>query len=214
MAFLLCVRHGETDWNLERRWQGHSDRRLTPTGLAQAASVADALQAHSFAEIVTSDLSRSVETARPLASARGLPLREVASLREVDVGSWAGLTRAEATARDPEGAARHAAGGTGWDDGETYEELMERSAAAAGELAARHDADADVAVFTHGGVIRALAARALGLPSQQARLRLHAVAHASLTTVHVRRSDDPSTWQLVCYNRPLAAQAMPAIDVT
>jgi broad specificity phosphatase PhoE len=214
MTLLYCVRHGETDWNRERRWQGHTDRHLNDEGRAHAAAAAEALAAVPFASIISSDLRRSLDTAAPLAARLDLPVRTEVGLREVDVGSWAGLTREQAFARDPRGARRHAAGRTGWTDGETYEQMMARAADAATRIADAHDQTDRVAVFTHGGVIRGLAAHVLGIDSATARRQLRAVAHVSLTVVRVPRTGQDRPWQLARYNHHLVELALSPDDVT
>ena len=214
MTLLYCVRHGETDWNRERRWQGHTDRHLNAEGRGHAEAAAEALAAVPFASVVSSDLQRSLDTAAPLAARLGLPIRQERGLREVDVGSWAGLTREEAFRQDPVAADRHAAGETGWTDGETYDQMTARAAAAAAAIADDHGTDDRVAVFTHGGVIRGLAAHILGLGSAAARVHLRAVAHVSLTVVRVPHSSQNRPWQLVRYNHHLVELALSPDDVT
>jgi len=214
MTLLYCVRHGETDWNRQRRWQGHTDQPLNAEGRSHAEAAAEALAGVPFASVVSSDLRRSLDTAAPLAARLGLAVQSEPGLREVDVGSWAGLTREQAFAADPDAARRHAAGETGWTDGETYEQMMTRAATAARAIADAHEADDRVAVFTHGGVIRGLAAHVLGVDSAAARLHLRAVAHVSLTVVRVPRARRARTWQLARYNHHLVELALSPDDVT
>jgi broad specificity phosphatase PhoE len=83
-------------------------------------------------------------------------------LREVDVGSWSGLTRAEAESRFTALYSRWLAGGEGWDDGESYEQMSTRVVRAILRIAERHD-DERVLVVAHGGSIRAVHAAALGV---------------------------------------------------
>jgi broad specificity phosphatase PhoE len=156
VAILLLVRHGETDWNRERRWQGHADRPLNEAGRAQARELADRLAAdHPPAAIHSSDLVRARETAEIVADRLGLPVRVDARLREVDVGEWSGLTLAEVEERYPEGLRRRLEGGPGWERGETYEAMGERVLEALHEIAAEaHDGGA--LVVTHGGAMRAV----------------------------------------------------------
>jgi broad specificity phosphatase PhoE len=159
---LLLARHGETDWNQARRWQGHADRPLTALGRAQAAALAERLADIELDAVYASDLRRARETAAAVAAEQGLSVIERRDLREVDVGSWEGLTREEAEARFPDGYRRWLAGGTGWDDGETYEQMSARVLAAMGQIAAAHEGGR-VLVVSHGGPIRAIHAAALGL---------------------------------------------------
>jgi broad specificity phosphatase PhoE len=176
---ILLVRHGETDWNLERRWQGHTDRPLNETGRAQARELADLLATDPPDAVYSSDLARARETAEIVAARLGLPVAVDARLREVDVGEWSGLTMAEIEERFPEALQRRLAGGTGWERGETYEQMGERVVAALGEIAERHDGGR-VVVITHGGSVRA-ALHAAGVPDEE---RPH-VRNCAVHPVHV-----------------------------
>jgi broad specificity phosphatase PhoE len=195
MPVLLLVRHGETAWNRARRWQGQHDLPLTALGEAQAIATARRLMVERPVALVSSDLIRARQTAEAIAEACGLEVELDPGLREVDVGSWVGLTSEEAAARDPAGHARWVAGGTGWDDGETYPAMAERVVDAANTIASRHGPTDRVVVVAHGGPIRALAAHAVALEGD-GRRRLAAGPNASLTTIDVR--DDG--WRLVAYN--------------
>src|SRR5436190_14632330 len=92
---LLLARHGETDWNHARRWQGHADRPLTERGRAQAASLAERLADIALDAVYASDLQRARETAAVVAAKQGLEVIELRDLREVDVGSWEDRTLTE-----------------------------------------------------------------------------------------------------------------------
>jgi 2,3-bisphosphoglycerate-dependent phosphoglycerate mutase len=162
MATILLARHGETDWNAERRWQGHTDRPLTPRGREQAEALAERLTETALEAVYASDLTRARETAAAVAKRRGLEVRTTPDLREVDVGAWAGLTKTEAQTRFPQAFARWKEGYPGWDDGETYEQMSARVTGAIRRIAERHP-DQPVLVVSHGGAIRAIHATALGL---------------------------------------------------
>ena len=151
---LLLARHGETDWNRERRWQGHAEIELNDTGRAQARRLADELAVDPPSLVYSSDLSRSRETAEIVAVAIGLPVALDPRLREVDVGEWSGLTWPEVEERFPDGARRRLAGGTGWEHGEAFEAMRDRVTEALLELAAGHDGER-ILVVTHGGPITA-----------------------------------------------------------
>jgi probable phosphoglycerate mutase len=161
---LLLARHGETDWNRIGRWQGHADPPLNETGRRQAVELAERLAGDGIAAVYSSDLVRASETARVVGDRLGLPIVQDAGLREIDVGSWSGLTRAEVQGRFPDGFARWLRGEIGH-DGETREQLTERAADAALRIATRHPGE-KVLVVTHGGVIRALRRQAAGEPGQ------------------------------------------------
>ena len=91
---LYLTRHGETDWNAEGRWQGHTDVPLNSTGEAQARAMADALRGTGIGAVVSSDLRRACDTARIVAGILGVDVAYVdADLRERAFGLFEGLTR-------------------------------------------------------------------------------------------------------------------------
>jgi broad specificity phosphatase PhoE len=159
---ILLARHGESDWNRSKRWQGFTDRPLTEVGRQQAAVLAERLEYTELDAVYSSDLRRARETAEVVARSKGLPVETTPDLREVDVGSWSGLTRAEAEARHPEGYARWLQGAEGWEDGETYGQLGGRVVRAIKRIAKERDGER-VLVVAHGGTIRAVHAAALGV---------------------------------------------------
>ena len=177
MTTILLARHGETDWNRANRFQGHADPPLNDTGRSQAAELAAALAEEPFAAVYSSPLRRAFETAEIVAAPHGLEPVPVEALREVDVGSWQGLTRAEIEERFPAQFARWLEYEQGWDDGETYDEMGVRVMAALLELAAAHDGEQILAV-SHGGPVRAAYAVADQITHGEARRRGPVVANA------------------------------------
>ena len=169
MTTLLLARHGETDWNSERRWQGHADQPLNARGREQARALAAELAERSIDAVYSSDLLRARETAEIVAEQLGLEVRVDPALREVDVGSWSGLVHTEIEASDPDGFRRWQDGGKGWEHGESYEEMGARVVAAVVSIAAAHP-DETVLVVSHGGSIRACRAAAAGLDYGQSRV--------------------------------------------
>lgn len=143
---IILVRHGETDWNLERRWQGHADRPLNETGREQARELAHELAGREIAAIYSSDLMRAHETARILAGGLGLDVTAVPDLRERRFGSWEGLRDEDVEHRFP--------GAHGPPDGETREEMTTRVLDSLRRICATHPDDT-VLVVSHGGPIRA-----------------------------------------------------------
>ncbi|HEU4449268.1 MAG TPA: histidine phosphatase family protein [Gaiellaceae bacterium] len=185
MTTVYLARHGQSDWNAARRWQGHADRPLTDLGRRQAAELAERLRDVALEAVYSSDLRRARETAEAVAAPRGLLVRVRSDLREVDVGSWSGLTRAEAEERFPEGFARWKAGGHGWEGGEPYDLMAARVVAAVLDLARAHPTGG-VLVVAHGGPIRALHSVALGLEIAEHRRLTPVAANAHLSRVAVR----------------------------
>lgn len=147
---LLLVRHAQSEWNAEGRWQGRADPPLSELGTTQAAQAARRLG--NVDVIVSSPLQRAVVTAETIAEHTGVgPVQIDADLAERDVGAWSGLTRAEIEEgwpgyldqrRQPEGF-------------EPSESVLGRLDAAMARIEAAHRG-ADVLVVTHGGLIYVL----------------------------------------------------------
>lgn len=155
-SFLL-IRHAESVWNAEGRWQGHGDPPLSDRGLDQARRLAGELATEPIDVLITSDLLRARETARPLATARHLVPETDPRLRELDVAAWTGLCRDEIERKDSQLLEEFEnedpeirPGG-----GETRLELRERVRRAIAEWTEAH-AGRRITLVTHLGVIRAL----------------------------------------------------------
>lgn len=173
MTRITLVRHGETCWNADGRFQGQQDIALNDTGRQQARRTAAALATEPFAACYTSDLQRAWETAEILAAPHGLtPVRDP-RLREASFGAWEGCVLAEIATRWPEALAAWRADSlrTRPPGGETLEAVQTRVAAALHELLARH-ADESVLLVGHGGSARAIIVEALGTTLEIYR-RLH-----------------------------------------
>lgn len=195
-AQLVLWRHGESEWNRERRCQGQTDVPLSPRGTAQARAaarpLADALHP---TLIVSSDLRRAYDTARPLAGITGLPIAVDKRLREVAKGRWEGLTHAEVAQRYP-------AEVQAWQRGEDIargggEAAAEATARAVTAVLAAVDGQppgAVVVACTHGGLIRLLIGHLLSLPDWRAVGGLDNTA----STVLAHRA--PGQWQLLAHN--------------
>jgi len=167
---IFLVRHGQTEWNLARRYQGWSDSPLTPLGITQAEAIGRKLAAipeAASAAIVASPIGRAHRTAEIIAE--GLGRREPPllddRLREISLGSWDGLDRREVRSRFGADFVEFE-----WyfrtPDGETYEGF-------AGRIASWLDEprDAPLIVVAHGIVTRVLRGLYAGLPRSEA-LRL------------------------------------------
>jgi probable phosphoglycerate mutase len=154
MTELLLIRHAETDFNRQLRFQGHTDTPLNANGIAQAERLAARLLGEPLDLVVSSDLQRAQQTARPLLDRRALPLRADPVWREQAFGVLEGLDAAGVRARQPEAWAawqRHDAD-LAPPGGESYRDFHARVWQALRDLARDH-AGARVAVFTHGGVL-------------------------------------------------------------
>ena len=146
---ILLARHGETDWNRERRVQGHADEPLNETGRAQARELAAELAREPFDAIYASDLARAGETALIVAEHHDVDVVLLPELRERHFGSWEGLTDTEILRRFPDARPGH------WGDGEVAEEMAGRVVAAVHRIAESHPGG-HVLVVAHGGPLRAV----------------------------------------------------------
>ncbi|WP_113704740.1 histidine phosphatase family protein [Nonomuraea lactucae] len=158
---IVCLRHGQTLWNVEHRFQGHSDIPLDETGLAQATRAASLLASLRPTLIVSSDLRRANDTALALARLVGLDVAVDKAFRERGGGQWEGLTRDEIAARWPEEY-------VAWEapDGEPVGDVAARVAAAMRRWAARLDGDGLLVIASHGAALRLGICELLGLPEE------------------------------------------------
>jgi broad specificity phosphatase PhoE len=180
---IVLVRHGETDWNRERRYQGHADTPLNEAGRRQAVELADALRDEGLTAVYTSPLRRAAETAHIVAQRLGLAAAELEALREIDVGDWQGLTVDEVKARFHEGL--DAAWRSGWQNGETHDELSARVLPALIDLERTH-AGGRVLGVTHAGPIRAALAAATGISHEESRSQIGPLANCAVFRFAIR----------------------------
>ena len=161
---VVFVRHGQTDWNVERRWQGQENIPLNATGRLQAAAVARRLARWPLAALYSSDLSRAADTAAAIGAQLALPVQFDPVWRERHGGIFQGLTVAEREVRFPIEAARFAENlALAPPDGEGIAPLRMRAVAGLEALLARHGGET-VGVVSHGGTIMAIVSHVLGLP--------------------------------------------------
>jgi probable phosphoglycerate mutase len=187
---LVLWRHGQTVWNVERRFQGQSDIPLDATGQAQADRAARLLAALQPDMIVSSDLSRATSTAAPLARLTGLDVTLDKDLRERHGGCWEGLLDAEIRERYP---AEHAA----WNppDGETSVVVADRVRGALNRAAAAAGDDGLVVVVSHGAALRLGMSRLLGMPEELFGV-LGPLSNCSWSVLAMRKPG----WRLIEHN--------------
>ena len=162
---VVVLRHGETDHNAARVWQGHLDTPLSELGRRQADAVGPALAALSPHRIVSSDLTRARLTAESVGRACGIPVELDARFREIDVGAWQGMSAADVADRWPQVQAALARGEDvrRGDHGETVAEVADRVGAALTEHLEALGPGQCLVVSTHGASGRTAAAWLLGL---------------------------------------------------
>jgi broad specificity phosphatase PhoE len=161
---IVLVRHGATDWNLEHRCQGSTDRALSETGVRQAEEIAIRLRAETVHGVYSSDLTRARQTAELIGQQHGLPVEIETRIRELDHGQLEGLTFAEI---------KQSYGGflSRWRSepaelevpgGERLIDVAERAWAGLNRIAARHGAADNIVVVSHNFPIVGIVCRITG----------------------------------------------------
>jgi len=164
---LLLVRHGVTDWNTARRYQGQTDTPLNAEGRRQARLLARTLAGETVDTLYASDLKRAMETAVILAETLGVHVESTKALREMRFGVLEGRTWAEAQASDPEMLAAWLADrDTPPPGGETQTAFTARIADFLDTIRREHDGQT-VLLTAHGGPLKEIIRLALGLPPEQ-----------------------------------------------
>lgn len=153
---VYLIRHGETDWNVQQRWQGHTDVPLNEKGLQQARLLAQRLQREGvgFDAIYSSDLTRAYQTAWEVGAALQVAVELLPPLREIDLGYWSGMTREEIREQYP---VEYALLEQGQDiprgGGETLAILQERVVKVVEAMVRQHPGER-LAFVSHGGPVR------------------------------------------------------------
>jgi broad specificity phosphatase PhoE len=160
---ILLIRHGQSEGNAEGRFGGHTATPLSERGRLEAEATARSLASENLTAIYSSDLSRAVETARPLARLTGLEINRTEAFRERSVGVMEGLSFEEAAAEHPEQYAallhrdfEHIILG-----GESYRQMLDRASRKLDEIIAAHTGGR-VAIYSHTGTICILTLHLMG----------------------------------------------------
>ena len=197
MKRLVLLRHGVTEWNRERRFQGQADIELAPLGHEQAAGAAAALALLEPSLVWSSDLSRARATAERVAGAAGLPITLDERLREIHVGELQGLTHDEVAERHGPGPWDYGAHG-----GESEDDAAARVVGALEDATATLEEDGTGILVCHGHSIRVALVGFLGWPVDLSAT-LGAIDNCGwveLIAVPATRSA-PASWRLAAYNR-------------
>jgi alpha-ribazole phosphatase len=167
MTQLVLIRHGETEWNVEGRWQGQADVPLNARGQQQAQELAQELADTGISAIYSSDLQRAYATAQALAQKTGLEIHTDERLREIHQGDWQGMlvteiqeryaSRFEDRRKNPLTVAPPG--------GESVAEVKERVIAAVEDILERHP-NHRVAIVSHGFALAVIQVHYLGMPME------------------------------------------------
>ena len=167
---IILIRHGETEWNLTGRWQGHADSPLSERGVSQAVALGERLKGEELDYFYSSDLGRAQHTARLVGGPSGWHPILMESLRELDLGVLEGLTTEEMLKASPGEYQSFRNNGPEYQvpGGESFRQFYERCANTLEEMACKH-AGKKIGVITHGGFLGAIFRYILQIPLEAER---------------------------------------------
>ena len=174
MMKLCLLRHGQTSFNLQGRWQGSSDIPLNETGFEEARQAADELAGEHFTAFYSSDLQRARVTAEIIAQKHALPVSTDSRLREINMGIWEGQLLSEIPGLYPEAWAERLrnpvdARAPG---GESLRELSLRVTQAIQDICAQYHADDRLVIVAHGLCLAAFLCHVQNIPLEEAYERI------------------------------------------
>lgn len=162
---IILIRHGQTKWNAQGRFQGQSDTELLPEGIAQAKLLAQHFPLTKLDAIYCSDLSRARQTAQPIADKFKLKVQPCSRLREMNFGVWEGMLFDDINKKWPDAMRKF------FDDplcvnipeAENFEELEQRAVQAVEEIITNNNGKT-VAIVAHGAVNKAVLGHIMHVP--------------------------------------------------
>lgn len=180
MTKLYLIRHAEAEGNLYRRIQGHYNSLLTENGYRQVEALKARFADTHIDAVYSSDLFRTMETAKAIYLPKGLTLQTRSDLRELNMGEWEDRTWGQVALEQPEQMRKFTRGMPDWqvENAETFAQLQQRVGDALLDIAKAHDGQT-VAVFSHGMAIRYSCGRFMGLSLEEC----HSIAHNDNTAV-------------------------------
>jgi broad specificity phosphatase PhoE len=202
---IVCVRHGRTAWNAERRFQGHADIPLDGEGLEQARALAAHLRGEPFDLAITSDLDRAAATAGLICAGRDIVLERDPELREMRFGVWEGLTWPEIVARTPDLDEAHEKAPRYYtpENGESFAALTARSVRAFERITGRLGPEGRALVVSHAGVMHALVGGIFGAESELT------MGLKFLPASVMRLAGSPATgWRIAAVNETAAGRTV------
>ncbi|WP_366922398.1 alpha-ribazole phosphatase [Metallumcola ferriviriculae] len=166
MLEMYLVRHGETLWNQDHKYQGHQDVPLSEVGRRQAKELAHWLKEVRYTAIYASDLSRAYDTAAAVADSRAIKVTADRRLREINFGTWEGRTFKEINKIFPDIVKQwmENPAEVNLPEGESFALVKKRAYQAVKDIVAKNEYAGKVAVFSHGATIRTILCSVLDLP--------------------------------------------------
>jgi len=164
------IRHGETEWNLSGRWQGHADSPLSERGVAQAEALGKRMKPGDFDFLYSSDLDRAMHTSRLVSASSGWEVIAREDLRERDLGVLEALTTEEMLEREPEAYRSFRNDGPAYapPGGESFKQFCVRCSNAVEQISATHEGS-KIGIVAHGGVLGAFFRYAMNIPLEAER---------------------------------------------
>ena len=204
---VTLIRHGETEWNLSGRWQGHADSPLSERGVAQAEALGKRLKSDDFDFFYSSDLGRAMHTSSLVGGPSGWEAIPREELRERDLGVLEALTTDEMLEREAETYRSFRNDGPEYvpPGGESFKQFCERCAKAVEAIALSHHG-AKIGIVTHGGVLGALFRYVLNVPLEKER-------NFVLLNCSLNRIDKKdNVWNLVSWGDIAHLEGMDCLD--
>jgi probable phosphoglycerate mutase len=196
---VVLWRHGQTDWNVENRFQGHSDIPLNKVGQYQASEAAQVLAALRPDRIISSDLIRAQETAAALAALTDIKVEINPNLRETDGGLWEGKLASENRATHGELFANWYEGGDepAGVTGERRSDVAKRAVAVIEKETTNFSGT--IVFVTHGGTVRSVLGSILKLPIAQWGV-IGGLSNACWSILELTKHHTGSRWYLAEHN--------------
>ena len=207
MTEIILIRHGETEWNLSGRWQGHADSALSPRGIAQAQALSERMSKEDVDAVYASDLERAQHTARLAGSEANWTFSLMPELRERDLGVLEGLTTDEMLIEHPDVYRSFREDGPEYQPpgGESFKQFYDRCSSAIEKLTLLHSGKKIVAV-THGGVLGAIFRYVLRIPLDADRNFV--LLNCSLNRIQ----KDGGRWNLVSWGDVAHLEGLDTLD--
>ncbi len=183
MGKIFLIRHGETDSNKDHRFQGRMDNPLNAAGIEQAERLVEFMKEQKLDVVYSSSMKRAKMTADKLAESHGLEAIPMDLLQEVSFGDWEGLRYQEINERWPEEMNLFLTKPGEWvpPNGESFVQVAERCQKAFDEIMAKEGHNKNIAIVSHGGIVRVQLCQMLGIPlNNMWKLAVHNVSVTTL----------------------------------
>lgn len=204
---VTLIRHGETEWNLSGRWQGHADSPLSQRGVAQAEALGKRMKSDDFDFFYSSDLGRAMHTSRLVGGPSGWEVIPREDLRERDLGVLEALTTEEMLESEAEIYRSFRNDGPEYvpPGGESFKQFCDRCSKAVEAIALAHEG-AKIGIVTHGGVLGALFRYVLNVPLEKERNFV--LLNCSLNRIEKK----DNVWNLVSWGDIAHLEGMDCLD--